>query len=123
MRSGFTLLTTAALLGLAAAPALADESHAVVSAAGSLVRGDDAVRASRTALGRYTVTFDSSVRNCAYVATVGQPGTGTLTPGVAMAGGSSNARVVRVETRALNGAYANRAFHLIVICDDDDDDD
>jgi hypothetical protein len=124
MISRFSTIVAATLtLAVSVAPALADESHAVVNANGSLVRGDDATRAQRTATGRYVVTFDSSVRNCAYIASVGQPGTGTLTPGVAMVGGTSNARQVRVDTRTLDGSYANRPFHLIVICDDDDDDD
>ncbi len=123
MRTSLTLLVMGATLGCVSVPALADESHAVISASGKVVRGDDVTRAARAAVGRYVVTFDSSVRNCAYVATVGQPGTGTLTPGVAMVGGSSNSRMVRVETRNLNGSYADRAFHLVVICDDDDGDD
>jgi hypothetical protein len=114
-----TFAASAALFGTTAA-VIADESHAVVNANGSLVRGDDVSNSKRTATGRYVVTFDSSVRNCAFVASVGPSGTGTIAPGVASVGGASNARQVRVETRTLAGSYANRPFHLVLICDDDD---
>jgi hypothetical protein len=115
-----SLAAFAALL-LTASAAMADESHAVVNANGTLVRGDDVTGTQRTATGRYVVTFDSSVRTCAFVASVGPSGTGTIASGVATVGGASNARQVRVETRTLAGAYANRPFHLVLICDDDDD--
>jgi hypothetical protein len=121
MRTLIVIAAAALTLGGASLPAIADDGHAVVSANGTLVRGDDVKRVQRTAAGRYVVTFDSSVRSCAYVASVGQPGTGSLTPGVAMVGGTSNARQVRVDVRTLAGAYADRPFHLVITCDDDDD--
>ena len=47
---------------------------AVVTAAGVAARTRGVSSISRTSPGRYQVIFDRDVRNCAYIATIGDPG-------------------------------------------------
>jgi hypothetical protein len=91
--------------------------HVVVAASGATVRGRGATSTARTAAGQYQVIFDQDVRNCVYVATLGDesasaPGTGQ----VSVTSLASSVNGVRVFTRASDGTAANRSFHLIVSC-------
>jgi hypothetical protein len=76
------------------------QKYAVVSSSGTLVRGANAVSASRLTIGTYVVTFDAAVTGCAHNATIGQPGSvGASSPGVAtVAGRSGNANAIFVKT-------------------------
>jgi hypothetical protein len=76
------------------------QKYAVVSSTGTLVRGANAVSASKLTTGTYVVTFDANVTGCAHNATVGQPGSvGASSPGLAtVVGRSGNANGVFVKT-------------------------
>ena len=64
------------------------QKYAVVNSSGTLVRGANAVSASRLSTGTYVVTFDADVTGCAHNATVGQPGSsGSSLPGVVTVAG------------------------------------
>ena len=91
--------------------------HGVISNAGALVRGRGITSASKTGDGQYQAILDADVRNCTYVATLGDesaagPGTGQI----AVTSAAGNVNGVRVVTRNSNGDPADRSFHLIVSC-------
>lgn len=93
---------------------------AVVSATGTLVRESGAVAVSGPSSNVFTVEFEQSVSDCAYLSVPGE--TGTATPGseplgfAVPTGHSSNPKAVRVKTYDKGGSVANRAFHLTVAC-------
>jgi hypothetical protein len=90
---------------------------AVVTSAGTLVRGFRAVAASRPLLGQYNVVFDRNVANCGYVATIGAPGTGNENPGsISVASLLTSVNGVYVEIRNVPGALDDRGFHVAVHC-------
>lgn len=94
---------------------------AVVDRDGNLVRGLHAVSASRAPAGStgwYEVIFDRNVRKCCYVATIGLPGNvGVEEEGeITVAGRFNNQNGVFITTHDSNGNYADRSFHLVVIC-------
>ena len=107
-----------AVLGADGAQAVGPSFTAVVDNAGTLARGYRAVSATRTALGRYQVTFERNVSACSYTASVGLPGSsGTELFGtVSVAPKSGKPKAVFVETFDTSGAPADRGFHLIVAC-------
>jgi len=91
--------------------------QAVISSAGATVRGRGVASSAQTGTGQYQVIFDRDVRQCFYVATLGDesasaPGTGQI----AVTSEASNVNGVRVLTRDSAGTGANRSFHLIVSC-------
>jgi hypothetical protein len=85
---------------------------------GTLDRGQGAVSAERVDRGQYVVTFFRNVRNCSYVATIGEPDSvGIEAPGeITVAGAFGNPQGVFVATFNSTGDFANRAFHLQVSC-------
>ncbi len=91
---------------------------AVVDRSGVVVRGRGVVSAARVAAGQYEVVFNRSVRNCAYVATVGDvDDVGVETPGeITTVGRFGNPRGVFVSTHNSGGAFEDRSFHLFVSC-------
>jgi hypothetical protein len=90
---------------------------AVVNGTGSIARAAGTTSAGRLGAGVYEVVFGQNVGNCVYVASVGDSGESTGLSGAAMTTRrAGNANAVRVETRNLAGAAADRAFHLIVVC-------
>jgi hypothetical protein len=90
---------------------------AVVNGTGSIARGAGTTSAGRLGAGVYEVVFGQNVGNCVFVASVGDSGEGTGLSGSAMTTRrAGNANAVRVETRNLAGAAADRAFHLVVVC-------
>ncbi|WP_139978422.1 hypothetical protein [Nocardioides litoris] len=93
---------------------------AVVEGNGTLVPGQSngAVSASRVGAGVYNVLFGTDVSDCAYVASLGQPGGTGFPP-------SGDAGVTGLENKpaglfvvAYNqaGATADRPFHVVVVC-------
>jgi hypothetical protein len=91
--------------------------QAVVSTVGAAVRGRGLASSAQTGTGQYQVIFDRDVRQCAYVATLGDesasgPGTGQIS----VTSAASNVNGVRVVTRTSDGALQDRSFHLIVSC-------
>jgi hypothetical protein len=91
--------------------------HAVIGSGGAAVRARGLASSARTGTGTYQAIFDRDLRQCAYVATLGDesaaaPGTGQ----VSVTSLPSNVNGVRVLTRNSDGAAANRSFHLVVSC-------
>jgi hypothetical protein len=92
---------------------------AVVNADGTLSRDSHAVSVTHTAgAGTYVVVFDRNVRNCAYNATIGLAGAaGTSARGfVTVVAAAVDVNGVFVTTDDINGAPAERGFHLHVDC-------
>ncbi|MGH2741133.1 MAG: hypothetical protein ACRDN8_01365 [Thermoleophilaceae bacterium] len=91
--------------------------HAVISNVGATVRSRGTASSAQTGPGQYQVVFDRDVRNCVYVATLGDesaagPGNGQIS----VTSAASNVNGVRVVTRDSDGVFANRSFHLVVSC-------
>ncbi|MBN1528555.1 MAG: hypothetical protein JW895_05810 [Thermoleophilaceae bacterium] len=91
--------------------------HAVIASGGAAVRARGLASSARTGTGTYQAIFDRDLRQCAYVATLGDesaaaPGTGQ----VSVTSLPSNVNGVRVLTRNSDGQAANRSFHLVVSC-------
>jgi hypothetical protein len=91
--------------------------QAVVSNVGAAVRARGVASSAQTGVGQYQVIFDRDVRQCTYVATLGDesasgPGNGQIS----VTSAASNVNGVRVVTRDSEGAVADRSFHLIVSC-------
>ena len=94
------------------------ENSAVVNEAGAVIRSTGGATALRTAPGRYTVIFGRDMRNCTYVATIGDESSGGTGSGlVSVATNAINPNAVNVRTaNAANNNSADRSFHLIVSC-------
>lgn len=92
--------------------------HVVVAENGAAVRGRGTTSASKTGPGQYQVVFDRDVRQCAYLATLGDesaagPGVGYIS----VTSLASNVNGVRVVTRRpSDNEFADRSFHLLVSC-------
>jgi hypothetical protein len=103
--------------GPAGPPGAVTRLWAVANGSGSLARSAGTTSAGRLAAGVYEVIFNQNVTNCAFVGTVGDAAEGTGTSGaLTTSRRAGNANGVRVETRNLAGALADRAFHLLVVC-------
>jgi hypothetical protein len=97
---------------------------AVVSSAGTLVRGSAGAKAVRLTgagvdAGEYDVTFAQSVGLCGYVADLGITSLiGFPTPGFASTAADlvNSSTVVHVDTFDDTGAHAYESFHVIVVC-------
>jgi hypothetical protein len=86
---------------------------------GVVVRGRRVVSSARVGAGAYEVIFDRDVTGCAYIATIGNPAEFTPPAGsivTALRAGTTNG--VFVGTRDTAGVFADRNFHLHVICVD-----
>jgi hypothetical protein len=103
--------------GPAGPPGAVTRLWAVVNGTGSIARSAGTTSAGRLGAGVYEVVFGLNVGNCVYVASVGDSGESTGLSGAAMTTRrAGNPNAVRVETRNLQGAAVDRAFHLIVVC-------
>ena len=91
---------------------------AVVGYASDLVRATPGTVLTELGPGRYTVTFLESVSACAYIATVGDPGSGLVyAPSGVYTASGSNSRTVYIETKNPGGGLQGGVpFHLAVIC-------
>lgn len=94
---------------------------AVVTSTGDTVRhsgGATDVKATKLSTGTYEVTFAKDVTGCAYVATIGDPGKASATPGftTVSSGALGNPNDVQVQTFDKSGTAADMAFHLYVSC-------
>lgn len=125
--------TSAAKAALRVAPAAPGEAQltyecccvrqywAVVERDGSLVRGNNVLRSKRLAPGQYEVVFNGDVSQGAYVASIGRPGIATEPAGeigVALRcclNPPEADKGVWVDTHDSNGAYSDRAFHVIAL--------
>ena len=103
--------------GPAGPPGAVTRLWAVLNASGSIARSAGTTSAGRLGAGVYEVIFGQAVANCAFVASVGDGDAATGTNGAAMvARRAGNANAVRVETRTLGNALADKSFHLLVVC-------
>jgi hypothetical protein len=92
--------------------------YAVVDYAGTLVRSTAGATLTMVGTGQYNVTFPSSVKNCAYLATVGDPANALVfNPSGVYTGSGPNINTVYVETKNPGGGLQPGVpFHLAVIC-------
>jgi hypothetical protein len=92
--------------------------YAVVGYTANLVRATAGTTLTSLGAGRYDVTFPASVRKCAYLATVGDPGNALVfNPNNVYTGSAANANTVYIETKNQGGGLsAGIPFHLAVIC-------
>jgi hypothetical protein len=90
--------------------------QAVVGADGARGAARGVVSSAKLDVGRYQVIFDRDVRACVYAATLVAEAAAPVTGQIAVAPLSGNANGVHVSTASNGGAYADRAFHLLVSC-------
>jgi hypothetical protein len=93
-------------------------SYAVAGYSENLVRSTAGATLTTLGTGRYDVTFPTSVKGCAYLASVGDPGNGIdTTPAGVYTGSSSNPDQVYIETKNPGGGLsAGIPFQLAVVC-------
>lgn len=93
-------------------------SYAVVGYTANLERSSPGTTLTSLGFGRYDVTFTRNVANCAYLATVGDPGnTLVFNPAGVYTGSARNPDAVYIETKNQSaGLTAGVPFHLAVIC-------
>ncbi len=91
---------------------------AVVDSAGVLARGGHVVSTTHLGTGSYEVVFDSNVSKCAFTASIGTTGTGSVAnPGqVTVAGRAGNVNGVFVKIVDRAGTSEDLPFHLGVSC-------
>ncbi|MDD7942405.1 hypothetical protein PHK61_28715 [Actinomycetospora lutea] len=91
---------------------------AVVNADGTLARGFGATSAQRLGQGAYEVIFNRSVRNCAYLGTIGLSGDVGSSPSgeITVVGRNGNDRGVFLTTATSAGSPTDAGFHLAVHC-------
>ena len=102
-----------------AAPDVAKRDRwAVIAADGTFSDGKGVVSSTALGGGAYEVIFNKNVRNCAYVATIGEfEDSGTESPGfITTAARFSDINGVFVATTDTAGTGADRSFHLYVAC-------
>jgi len=98
-------------------PPTAQAFFAVVNALGDLVRGFQAVSATRLFTGAYQVLFSHDVTGSAYIATPGLPGSGAIlgTGQITVASRSGAPNGVLVQTFDPSGNPIDLSFHLAVL--------
>ncbi|MGH2953152.1 MAG: hypothetical protein ACRDK9_03895 [Solirubrobacterales bacterium] len=110
----------ASSLGGVPADQYAQRLFAVVNHDGALIRGANAVDATRVDEGEYDVTFNRDVSQCSWIAGHAAPGaTPGFAPGVMLVTeqrqDGADPEVVEVKTRDAGG-ITDAVFHLQVIC-------
>lgn len=105
----FHLLATCGTTGL---------PFAVIGYAADLVRASSGVTMSFLGSGRYNIVFPTSVANCAYIATVADPGNGLVfSPSGVYTASGATANTVYIETKNPGGGLQDGVpFHLAVFC-------
>lgn len=98
-------------------PPTAQAFFAVVDALGTLVRGFQAVSATRLFTGGYQVLFSHDVTGSAYIATPGLPGSGAIlgTGQITVASRSGAPHGVLVQTFDPSGNPIDLSFHLAIL--------
>jgi hypothetical protein len=92
--------------------------YAVVGYTANLARATHGTTLTHLGTGRYDVTLPSPVKNCAYLATVGDPANNLVfAPAGVSTGSGPSSRTVYIETKNPGGALSDGIpFHLAVIC-------
>jgi hypothetical protein len=93
-------------------------SYAVVGYNANLVRSTPGTTLTNLGAGRYDVTFPVDISQCAYLASVGDPGNGVVVnPAGVYTGSGGNPSTVYVETKNPGGGLTGGIpFHLAVVC-------
>lgn len=95
----------------------ARDRFAVVSSAGTLLRGAGAVSAHQIAGGVYEVFFDADITGCAFIGTVGNPGDGNPANAFAVTAlRAATTNGVFIRTVDPSGTEVSANFHLQVVC-------
>jgi len=96
----------------------ANAQYAVVGYTSDLVRATSGATLTDLGSGRYTLTFPNSVKNCAYLATVGDPGNALVfSPSGVFTASGANANSVYIETKNPGGGLQPGVpFHLAALC-------
>ena len=82
-------------------------AFAVVGYGANLVRSTPGVTLTSLGAGRYDVTFPGNISRCAYLATVGDPGSGLVfNPGGVYTGSAPNPGTVYIETKNQGGGLS-----------------
>jgi hypothetical protein len=91
---------------------------AVVGYGSDLVRATPGTKLTPVGPGQYNVTFSAAVNECAYLATVGDPGNAVVfAPAGVYTGSGPNSKTVYVETKDPEGGLESAVpFHLVAIC-------
>ena len=87
---------------------------AVVNPNGTLGASKNVTGNFRHSTGVYEIVFATNVRQCTYSATLGE--TVVDNGGMILVNPGTQTNRVRTSTFDLNGTFANRRFHLQVIC-------
>jgi hypothetical protein len=92
--------------------------YAVVGYSADLVRATPGTSLASLGFGRYTLTFQGSVKNCAFLASVGDPGRDLVfNPSGVYTASGSNGNSVYIETKNSGGGLQSGVpFHLAVLC-------
>jgi hypothetical protein len=81
------------------------------------VRGTDQPKVRQTGKGQWEIRFDRDIRDCSYVATIGDPDTEDPPTGLVNVGtGRQDAAAILVETRIRDGIRTDMPFHLQTRC-------
>ena len=82
------------------------------------MRGKNVLSAKQVVPGEYSVVFKNNVRTCAYIATLGDPGSVLKPPTgeIGVAGLMVDVRGVFVETFDSTGVESSRPFQLQAVC-------
>ena len=126
-RAAVLLALMAFLLMLGLSPQIASANnsgvYAVVNFDGSFVRGANVTATTHLGPGRYEITFNQNVSQCAYIATIGDPAHALVfnpglicTAGGHASNGGPDPMGVYVETKNLGGGLSDWPFHLNVTC-------
>jgi hypothetical protein len=90
---------------------------ATVNTDGTLANSSGGVTSLNVSAGQYEVDFGRDVAQCAFTATLANPGGGVPAPGYIVAADRGlNVEAVFVETSNDASAATNRSFHLLVVC-------
>jgi hypothetical protein len=93
-------------------------SYAVVGYTANLVRATPGTTLTSLGTGRYDLSFPTNISQCAYLASVGDPGNALVfNPSGVYTGSGPNSHTVYIETKNPGGGLtAGIPFHLAVIC-------
>lgn len=91
---------------------------AVITSAGSFVRGTPGTTVLKNGIGRYTVTFPLVITRAGYQGTLADPASiGTEPPGsITITGRALQAQALWIATYNQAGANTDRDFHVVVHC-------
>lgn len=97
---------------------IAGWDYAVVGYRANLVRSTPGAALAHVGAGKYRITFPTSVKSCAFLATVGDPANGLVfNPSGVYTGTGPGLNTVYVETKnTAGGLQSGVPFHLAVVC-------